>query len=102
MTLLDDYAYLGTPDGKQFLNKVAAAFYKVATNSILVETPEPSTAEMRFAKVILNANAKGMKFVAKAMVSQGLDHTTADAALTSAIANNYPMLARLYDPTLEV
>ena len=102
MTLLDDYAYLGTTDGKQFLNKVAAAFYKVATDSILVETPVPSTAEMRFAKAILGASAKGMMIVARAMVSQGLDNATADAALTTAIENNYSMLARLYDPTLEV
>ena len=102
MTLLSDYQYLGTTDGKEFLNKVAAAFYKVATDSTLTETPVPSTSEMRFAKAVLTASAKGMVFVARAMVSQGLNNETTDAALKSAIENNYTYLARLYDPTLEV
>lgn len=101
MTLLENYQYLGTTDGKEFTNKIAAALYKSATDLLLDAGATPTNADYIFINACLHATAKNVVHIANAMVSQGLDNQTSDTAVQTSINDNFQKLALLYDPTLE-
>lgn len=94
MTLIDDYKYLGSDNGKVFLNMVTEAAYYAATDALLSTTPVPDDTTLAFCAACLKTTA--VKWLARAMVTQGLDHESGDATLKTSIANNFTKLALLY------
>jgi len=101
MTLLEDFSEGMNSD---FQSKIVAALSKSATD-MLLESGFPAdpeyTQKAKFIKACLSSTPAAVRFVARAMVSQGLSNTTADGTLQTAITNNFDSLAILFDPTLE-
>jgi len=102
MTLLDDFNEAMKSD---LQSKIVAALSLVATDMLLESgfSSDPQyTQKAKFIKACLSATPDAVRFVARAMVSQGLSNATPDGTLQTAITNNFGSLAILYDPTLEV
>lgn len=101
MALLDDFNEAMNSD---FQSKIVAALSKAATDMLLESgfSADPEYAQKaKFIKACLSSTPDAVRFVARAMVSQGLSNATQDGTLQTAITNNFGSLAILYDPTLE-
>ena len=99
MTLLDDFNGIT----KEYQNRTVAALAKAATDMLLLllKTDPDYKQKALFAKHCLSSTPKSVRYVVRAMISQGIYEDALDPVLQQAISDNFDKLAAMFDPDLE-
>ena len=100
MTLLEDFDKVTT----EFKTQIVVALSNAATPILLDPNFQASTKYTQdaiFIKSCLSATPEGVRFIARALISDGVD-TKSEPSIQACVDKNFMALAILFDPTLEV
>lgn len=99
MSLVEQY----NEEGGLVNAKLVAAFSKSAADMILtldITTDPDWKQKVKFAEYLLSSDSKDIRWIARAIISQGYDSTTPDGTLQAIANSNFDKLAIIYNENL--